>query len=158
MKILILFALVLSLGISIGSGKVYQGLKVKGDFRKVQLLVEDVNPNGIVTKQDIENTVKLKLFSNNIKTIPIGSENLYLQVIILPMDNGVNFVYSTLLELKKWSFDYGVSESVAGPLFAPHQGIYFQTGICRSKDKFLSNIKEIVDRFLVDYIESNMED
>ena len=92
MKIFTLFALVLYLGISTGFGKVYPGLKVLGDFRKLQLVVEDINSNKFVTHDEIVNTAKLRLFANNIKVKAFDSDYLYLNVNVLPLIDGVNFV------------------------------------------------------------------
>lgn len=158
MKIFTLFALVLCLGISNGFGKVYPGLKVKGDFREMQLVVESIIPNKFLTREDIVNTVKLRLFSNNIKTKDFCAEYFYVKVTLLPLSDDVNFVYDLQLRFTKRSFEYNVSKSVAGLAFAPSQGPYGYTGISSSKDKLLSVIKDTVDTFLVDYIESNMED
>jgi hypothetical protein len=157
MKIFTLFALVLCLGISNGFGKVWPGLKVNGDFRNILLVVEHIAPNDLVTHKDIENTVKLRLFSNNIKTIDWRTDYLYVNVSVLPISNS-NVVYNIKVEFNKRSKFYGVSESVAGSTFAPSQGAYGSIGSCYSKDTLLSSVKGAIDRFLVDYIESNMED
>jgi hypothetical protein len=158
MKIFTLFALILCLGISNGFGKVYPGLKVLGDFRKIQLLVEDVTPNKLVTYKEIVNTAKLKLFANNIKANAFDSEYVYLNVNVMPLDDGVNFVFYVGLALKKSSSTYGVSKTVAGVVFKPNQGQYGYVGICSDKSSLLDAIKLRIDKFLVDYIESNMED
>ena len=157
MKIFTLLALILCLGISNGFGKVYQGLKVKGDFREMQLVVEDINPNKLLTREDILNTVQLRLFSNNIKTQDWGSEYFYVKIDVLPLSDDINFAYSITLQLNKKSQTYGVSESVAGAFFKPAQGAYGSIGNCYTKDQLLNSIKGRVDQFLVDYIESNME-
>lgn len=158
MKIFTLFALVLSLGISNGFGKVYPGLKVKGDFRKLDLVVETIRPNKFVTDQDITNTVKLRLFSNNIKIQDYGSEYLYVNVNILDLEDGVNFIFNIKINLDKRSLNYGVSPLFVGTTFVPHQGTYAMLGVNFSKDALLSSIQGQIDKFLVDYIESNMED
>ena len=158
MKIFTLFALVLSLGISNGFGKVYPGLKVKGDFRKIQLLVEDVGPNKLVTTQDIKTTVKLRLFSNNIKIQEYSSEYIYVDIGVMPLKDNVNSVYAIEVRLIKRSEPYEVSKSVAGYSFEPRQGSYAGLGILWSKGQLLSEVQGYIDAFLVDYIESNMED
>jgi len=156
MKIFTLLALVLSLGVSNGFGKVYPGLKVLGDFRQIQLLVEDISPNKLVTHKEIVNTAKLRLFSNNIKTLEFGPEYIYLNVNLLPLNDGVNFVYNIKLALTKSSSTYGVSKTVAGVVFEPNQGEYGYVGICHDKSNLLDAIKSRIDMFLVDYLESNM--
>jgi len=159
MKIFTLFVLVLCLGISNGFGKVYPSLKVKGDFRKIELLIEDVNPNKLVTTEDITNTVKLRLFANNIKTLKTyGSEFLYVTVIVMDLEDDVNFVYKVNIELRKNSTDYGVNQIVAGFSFTPNQGSYGSLGICSKEDSLLSGLKSAIDMFLLDYLESNMAD
>ena len=101
----------------------YPGLKVKGDFRKIQLVVEDIHHNRSVTAQDIENTVKLRLFSNNIKTQDWGTEYLYVNVTVFPVNSDLNLVYNIDVELIKSSNFYGVSKSVAGAGFTPNQDV-----------------------------------
>ena len=158
MKIFTLFALVLCLGISTGFGKVYPGLKVLGDFRKLHLVVEDINSNKFVTHDEIVNTAKLRLFANNIKTQEFGSEYLYLNVNLVPLIDGVNFVYNVHLAFTKSSSTYGVSKTVAGVVFKPQQGQYSYVGVTRDKSDLLDAIITRIDKFLVDYIESNMVD
>lgn len=158
MKVFTLFALILCLGISNVFGEVHPGLKVKGDFRGMQLVVEDIGPNKLLTREDIVNTVKLRLFSNNIKTKEVGSEFLYVKVKVMELDDGVNYVFDVGIELIKRSYAYEVSKSVAGITFTPRQGAYGALGICYTKDRLLSSVKGSIDRFLVDYLESNMAD
>ena len=138
------------------SGEVYPGLKVKGDYKKLKILVEDVPDNKAgLTAESIERAVKLKLLSNGIKPAP-GVQPHFLYIDVFIGRDGT--YYSISINLEKYSFSYGVDESVAGIRFIPTQGSYGSIGKAGMDSSFVVNhVVRRVGDFLLDYLESNIE-
>ena len=135
------------------SGKVYRGLKVKGEYKALEVLVEYIEDDLLVTTEDVERATKLRLMANGIKTIP-ESRSHYLYVNCIILDSGAHCIR---VYLKKISNSYGVSESVTGWSFAPNQGQYAVLGQSKRLTHFFAALHHALDNFILDYLESNME-
>ena len=152
LSILITLLVISSLALS---GEVYEGLKVKGDYKKLGIIIEKVRENEAgLTTELVERAVKLKLLSNGIKSPTYHPSYLYVVVRIL--DDGTSYSFHICLE--KNSAAYGVDKSVAGIAFRPYQAVYGSMGKAgKSSDFILNHLNERLDKFLLDYLESNME-
>ena len=71
------------------SGKVHKGLKVKGEYKALEVLVEYIKDSQLVTTEDVERATKLRLMANGIKTVP-ESRSHYLYVDCQILDSGVH--------------------------------------------------------------------
>ena len=154
MKIITLFALVLSLGISNGYAEKYEGLRVKGDYKFLPLMC-DVKESPLISKDEIIRTIKLKLLSFNIKTKDshyTDTHDLYCNINYKSGSNVMNIYFV----LSKDSKAYGISNKYVGPVFKPSQGRYASLNFATTKQDILRAINKDLDRFIVDYLESNM--
>ena len=135
--------------------KKYPGLKVRGNYKVMDVVVENVGNNTLgLTTQDVERAVKLRLLANGIKGGKILGHQLYVRVGVLSTGNA--FDLDVIFE--KISFAYGVDEKVAGISFTPNQGSYGSYGTAgRSKQAILEALNAQLDSFLLDYLESNIE-
>jgi hypothetical protein len=166
MKIFTLFALVLYLGISTGFGKVYLGLKVKGDYKKLHIAFEDVEENPLkISTEDVVRTIKLSLLRNGIKPIDLMIEGsaaqkadhyLYFSMATIPI--GRSIAYSWTLELAKFTRSYMKTGSETASIYVPRQGDYSPFGVEHQKADFLDSLRSRVDKFCLNYLESNMAD
>ena len=136
--------------------KKYPGLKVKGNYKELRVVVENVPNNTLgLAEEDVERAVKLRLLANGIKgTKTISVHYLYVDVAVLTGPNA----FKIDIFLQKFSDAYGVDEKVAGAYFLPEQGYYGTLGTAgRSKQYILEALNEKLDKFLLDYLESNIE-
>ena len=152
----ILITLLVITSLALG-GEVYEGLKVKGNYKELRILVESIQDNEAgLTKESVLRKTKLKLLANGIKPTENRSTPHYLYVNINVMEDGT--VYRIDVELKKYAVSYGVDASITGPVFKPYQGPYGSIGSSGRDDTFITNhLEAILDMFLLDYLESNME-
>jgi hypothetical protein len=152
----ILTCLILALFASSVFAKKYRGLKVKGDYKVLTVLVEGFPKNDAgLTKEDVIRAVKLRLLANGIKTPDyLGPHYLYVQVSVLADGNA----FSIDVSLVKYSLAYGVDVNVAGSYFSPEKGSYSGVGTAaKSKQYILGALNSHIDRFLLDYLESNID-
>ena len=165
MKILTLFALVLSLGISHGYAKksyARYGLKVRGDYKVLPLII-DVDDESLITKEEIRHIIKLKFLSFNIRTSDFDTKDSYHKLhlsVNFPTINESPKHQIVLIdaELLKVSKFYGVNYNVAGIVFTPDHPNYSRVlkGSLDSKPFFLKSIEKNVERFIIDYLEANI--
>ena len=138
----------------------YEGLKVLGNYKELHYLIEYVGENNIgLTDGDIESLVKLRLLSAGIKPIKgdgVHSKKHYMHVDVRCTKDGV--LFRNNVELAKISRLYGVPYEKAGRSFTPLQGSYGNFGTSgRKKNYILESAGRSIDKFLLDYLESNLE-
>ena len=153
-SILITLLVVSSLALS---GKVYPGLKVKGDYKNLNILVEGIPENAAnLTKEKVEKTVKLRLLRNGIKTAADGYFPHYLYVNINISSKGTFYGFD--IQLWKYAGQYGLDQSITGFSFMPSQGAYGSIGLAgQDFSHVIKHLEDILDSFILDYLESNME-
>ena len=139
------------------SGKVYPGLKVKGNYKNLHILVESINENAAnLTKEQVERAVKLRLLRNGIKTLEDRNAPHYLYININISKKGTFYGFEFVLW--KYALDYGVDQSITGISFMPRQGPYASVGLAgQNSTAFIGHLETVLDAFILDYLESNME-
>jgi len=141
---------------SAGWAKKYASLKVP-DYKNLDVLVEKIRENKTgLTEEKVENAVKLRLLGNGIKAKK-NSVTHYLYVNVNVLSNGTAF--SVRVEFKRYSFAYPKEISAqTGLVFRPLQGSYTSLGRSEGSASFIiESINEVLDSFLLDYLESNIE-
>ena len=142
------------------SARIYPGLKVLGNHKEIPVLIEPPGENNLnLSYSDIERSVKLKLLGNGIKVSNNWNGIKHILVVaITPLDKGDGSMLSIDVQLRKFSKEYKVDQSVAGVAFAPEQGSYNIVGYTNDKSNALTWLNEKVEEFLIDYLESNTND
>ena len=157
-KRLSLVCLLLSLLASVGWAKKYTSLKVP-NYKILNALVEVVTENKTgLTTEKVENALKLRLLGNGIKTnteTESLSHYLYVNVNVLP--NGA--AYNVTVEFRRYVFGYPKEISdQTGIRFSPQQGTYNVLGLTGGSASFIIEaLNGALDKFLLDYLESNIE-
>jgi hypothetical protein len=155
MKALLTF-LILALFASSVFAKKLPGLKVKGNYKELLALVEEVPKNDAgLTREDVQRAVKLRLLANGIKTPgSLGPHYLYVRVGML--SDGRAFKIDVFLV--KTSSAYGVDAKVAGSTFTPDVQSYGTLGSAgKDKQYVLGALNGLLDDFLLDYLETNID-
>lgn len=140
------------------NAEIYPGMKVIGGYKALDVSFAPVNRNQFgLTQEDVERTVKLRLLTNGIKTV--GRTKLhYLYIDVNTLESQNDTIFDIDLKLKKYSDAYGVSRNAAGFVFIPNQSSYGSVGIINTSKSFiLESLLNALDKFLLDYLESNME-
>ena len=139
------------------SGKVFPGLKVKGNYKNLHIVVENVYENAAnLNTEQVERAVKLRLLRNGIKTLDSTYDPHYLYINIDISKKGTYYCFD--LELRKNAFGYGIDKSITGISFKPNQGTYGGLGLAgQSSSHVIGHVERILDAFILDYLESNME-
>jgi len=142
------------------SARIYPGLKVLGNHKEIPVLIEPPGENNLnLSFYDIERSVKLKLLGNGIKVRNNWNGIKHILVVaITPLDKGDGSMLSIDVQLRKFSKEYNVDQSVAGVAFEPEQGSYDIIGYSYKKSSALTWLNEKVEEFLIDYLESNTDD
>ena len=158
-KLIILLTLALSF--SFADAKVYTSLKAK-DYKNVQVIVEEIpKSNSGITKKDIQNKVKLILLRNGFKTSnEIGKDFIYIYVNVMPLNNARSDAFSLDISYIKFAdnhFDSTLEKNSSGSMFKPDQGNYGTIGFTNESSLILTGISKYFEKFLVDYMESNIE-
>ena len=153
--------LTLALSFSFADAEKYPSLKVK-DYKNVRVIIEDIRKSNTgLTKQDIQNKVKLTLLKNGFKTINnVGTDFIYINVNLINLNDRVNDVYSISIDYRKYSsnhFNTFADRNKVGEIFIPFQGIYSTAGINYQKSDILDQLQSRLELFLIDYMESNTE-
>jgi len=154
LSILITLLVISSLALS---GKVYPGLKVKGDYKNLNIIIEDIPENAAnLTEEKVVRAVKLRLFRNGIKTTVDDYQPHYLYVNVNISNKGTFYGFD--IQLWKYAFQYGLDDSITGFSFMPNQGGYGSVGLAGQNYNFvIQHLEESLDVFILDYLESNME-
>ena len=150
-----LLLLLFALFASFAGGKAYRGLKVLGKYDTMHLSVAEVPKNALgLTTKEVETTVKLALLKAGIKTEVTRAHGLNIYVNILE----TGLAASIKIEMIKRSVPYGISRDIAGAEFSPLQENY-ATLVSPGGDRsnILLSLRHQVERFVVDYLESQLE-
>jgi hypothetical protein len=137
--------LILALFASPLLAKKYPGLKVKGNYKEIHLVIENIQENEArLTNEDVSRAVRLRLLANGIKVrsrAELADHFLHINIGIL--SSGAAFDIDVCL--KKVSKRYQVDEKVAGWCFTPEQDIYATFGTSgRSKQYILEALNAII--------------
>jgi hypothetical protein len=142
------------------TSKVNPQLKVKSNYKTVDLVVENVSANKLgITSESIQNIIKLRFLANGIK-VRSGSRNpIYVKILVSDttgMDNSYRGTTAIALYicLVKFSSDYDLDGKYFGKL--TDTGSMLFLGQVNSST-FKTDIEKCTDAFLLDYLESNME-
>ena len=158
----LIISLTLALSFSFVNAEKYPALKVK-DYKNVKVVVErmDTDSNTGITAKDIENKIKLTLLRNGFKlSEQKGKDYIYINLNLMPVNDKVNDVYKISILYEKLSFnhfDTVAEQDAAGLIFTPDQGVYESIGIANKKSTITSRVNDHLEKFLVDYMESNIE-
>ena len=134
----------------------YFGLKVHGDFRTLEPIVSDIplNRSG-VTKEDVLNRVRQKLWESGIKPDRPRYNSHFLEVDLIIHSKGTNF--SVEVSLKKMAQAYGYDPRKVGRVIELPQGKYRVFGNAhRDKGYVLDAVEEVLEEFITDYKDSNL--
>jgi len=147
----------------ISFAKKYIGLKVKGDYRILDVKVKEIQSNDLgITSDLIKEIAQAHLVRNKFKPLPNElREQIYhyleIKVTISRFENYDNDVFSINLNLTKLADSYDVNREVAGDYFVPKQGEYFAIGNVNQRQLLLQILEFVVDEFIGDYIKSNVD-
>ena len=132
------------------------GLKVHGDFRTLEPIVSDIPSNRSgVTKEDVLNRVRQKLWESGIRPDRPRYNSHYLEVDLIIHSKGTNF--SVDVSLKKMAQAYGYDPRKVGTVIELPQGKYGVFGNAhRDKGYVLDAVEEVLEEFIADYKESNL--
>jgi hypothetical protein len=158
----ILFTLSLTIA-QVLSGKVYQGLKVIGDYKDLPIAIHfapyETKPSEL--EKDLHRAVKLKMLSSGFrfKYSTEGNKKHYLEIRVSYMKE--NRAFASSIALVKLSESYTSKENrvFIGDAFHPEQGGYDIHGISvdGKGDDMVREISKSLERFLIDYLESNLK-
>ena len=140
---------------SFAGGKADRGWKGLGKYNTMHWSVAEVPKNALgLTTKEVETTVKLALLKAGIKTEVTRAHGLNVYVNIL--DPGL--AASIKVEMIKRSRPYSISPDIAGDEFSPLQENY-ATLVSPGGDRsnVLLSLRHQVERFIVDYLESQLE-
>ena len=162
MKILPLIALALLVSFS-ASSFAYNNYKVLGNYKELKIMVEGVNENSVgVTEEDLERTLKLRLMKNGIKPhtdYKVGDKH-FLYLIVNIMDEKGGYSASLGVSLRKYSFHYVSPDHGASGGHIPNSFVsgYVNALVVGSKKShLLESVEKYLDKFILKYLEANME-
>lgn len=148
----ILITVLISLGFSsVCLGAVHKSLKVP-NYKNIQLIVDPITENNVgITSAKIKLATKLRLLRNGIKTVSDSNPVLFvdiqvIDVIVGTRDKGV--AYSIRITLEKFEGLASYSD-----LMTSQGGIGLDDDYKTFEEDFLNYL----DKFILDYLESNME-
>jgi hypothetical protein len=136
-------------------GKMYPTLKVD-NFKEVRINVQFTNKNNIgLSKEEVIVATKLRFLQNGLKVTDEISrlENLWIKISMLDIIVGERDVGCALyLDLSFQIFADDLKSFVADPFAGQASQM-----IITSKKDFFNAYNIYLDRFILDYLESNME-
>ena len=156
---LILIALTMAslfLGVEEVKARKFDGLKVHGDYKVLEPLVGEIphNRSGL-TREDVVEFARQKLWGAGIKPARPLYRTHFLEIDLVIQSKGTNF--SVEVSLKKMSQAYGYDPKVVGPVVQLPQGGYGMFGNAgRDKSYILKAVGEVMDEFIADYKDSNL--
>ena len=111
--------------------------------------------------EDIENKVKLTLLRNGFKISNgvHGKDFLHIWVQVNPLKKPSDIVVLDISYMKFSAnhFDSIAEKDSAGVIFKPLQGYYSTQGLVPNKSHITDSLNRLLEKFLVDYMESNIE-
>jgi hypothetical protein len=157
----IIFSLTLFIFLTIFSFSVlraakFSGLKVHGDHGVLEPIVSEVPKNRSgVTRKDILKRVRLKLLESGIKPEAPLYKTHFMEVDFVILSGGTSFALE--VSLKKMAQAYGYDPKKVGKIITLPQGKYGVFGNAgRDKSYVLDAVDEVVEKFIVDYKDSNL--
>lgn len=134
----------------------FKGLRVHGDHRLLEPIVGAIPKNRSgVTTEDVKYRVMRKLLSIGIQPTRSPQSYHFLDVDVVILSKGTSF--SVVVSLKKMAQAYGFDPKVVGPVVTMAQGEYGLFGnAAKDKDYVLEAVDEVMDKFLLDYRDSNL--
>ena len=120
--------------------------------------MEDIPKNNLgITKEEILTEIKLVCLQNGIKeSKELKNYYLYLNFNTLPLKENVGDLFNIDFEYTK-SCKTPEMIKQNGSYYVPEQDEYGTLGIADKKEFILENIRKQLKKFLVDYLESNIE-
>jgi hypothetical protein len=134
----------------------FSGLKVHGDHRVLEPIISGVPKNRSgVTRKDILHRVRLKLLECGIKPEAPLYKTHFMEVDFVILSGGTSFALE--VSLKKMAQAYGYDPKKVGKIITLPQGKYGVFGNAgRDKAYVLDAVDEVVEKFIVDYKDSNL--
>ena len=134
----------------------FRGLEVHGDHRILEPIVSQIPKNRSgVTTEDVQHRVMKKLMSSGIRPDRSPQPCHFLEVDLVILPKGTSF--SVVVSLKKMAQAYGFDPKAVGPVITMAQGNYGLFGNAgRDKSYLLDAVDEVMDKFLHDYKDSNL--
>ena len=146
----------------IGQAAEYWGLVVKGDYKKLPVFfhldqLDDENAWAL-TEADIEKAVKLRLLNNGIKALSLPDDTSLWMHYLLVRVSTIRECFIMQVELRKMTKVYAENAPFLGASVRPLQGKYGHVGYNSTLNKsfIIDTLSEVVDEFLLDYLESNI--
>ena len=139
----------------------YEGLKVKGDYQRLNVKVREISSNGLgVTSEMIKEAAETFLNVNNFKSESHELDDNYpnfieIKVTVSRFEKCDNFVFTINLCLVKSANFYNVDKEITGKTFIPDQGEYFANGNVNQRKLLLQVLEVVLEDFLIDYTWSN---
>jgi len=156
LRVLLVVAIGLNFTFS-AQAKEWEGLVVRGDYKKLNVACQVGENQWGITETDIERAVKLRLLGNGIKMLPLPDDvSLWMHYLKVHLDS-VGDVYTMNLRLLKLNEVYADDAFFLGPLIIPTQGPYGSFGKTPNKADIINSLNSCIDDFLLDYLESNIE-
>ena len=142
-------------------GERHKGLKVRGDYSNLRVVVEEIKTNDLgLTKQLVETTLK-RCFSEHGVT-PIFAYNkeetphhLKVRLILQKYEMADIYGFSLNIKLEKLALFYDLEEDIVGEYFIPSQGDTFAVGHINQRWLVLEIVEMVAGKFLIDYLDSN---
>ena len=140
----------------VGKAEEYNGLIVEGDYRKLNVLCQVYENQWGITKTDFERAIKLRFLGNRLKMLPLPDDSSLWMHYLKVNFECVGDVFILELKLKKMSKVYAKSTFSLGAIVEPMQGTYGSFGKTPDKSDIMEKLNGCLDRFLLDYLESNI--
>ncbi|MDB3958194.1 hypothetical protein N9408_04720 [Opitutales bacterium] len=137
--------------------KKFNGLKVHGDHRILEPIVSEIPSNRSgVTRSDVLSRVKKKMWDLGIRPERPREQSHFLEIELVILSKGTAF--SVEVSLKKMAQAYGYDPKVVGSIITLNQGKYGMFGNAgRDKSYVLDVVEEVLEDFIADYKDSNLE-
>jgi hypothetical protein len=144
------------LGVQTADARKFGGLKVHGDYRTLEPIVSEIPKNRSgVTRADVLERVRQKLWQSGIKPERPHYKTHFLEVDFVILSGGTAFTVE--VSLKKMAQAYGYDPGEVGKVVTLPQGKYGMFGNARrDKSYVLEVVDEVVDEFIADYKDSNL--
>ena len=149
---------------SVGQGEEFEGLVVRGDHKKLQVYV--YNDTDTITTDEVMRAVKLRCLANGITTSKWEGYSKSPHHIVVTInaikvrlgDKVMGYAAAFNVDLLKSTRYYVSKPQYLGREFKPEQGDYGGVGIIGldGKSRFIEIINQYLDKFLLDYLESNI--
>ena len=151
LKQIFLIISLLSLFASVGLAKKIDFLKIP-DYKNIDLVVELINPNHLgITKDKVTTTSKLRLIRNGLKIDPNNLNYIYICVIALDVVVGSEKLGCAVdLEIFFQKVENGIHKTTT---YSSIRSL----GLDVKYEDFQETLEDCLDKFILNYLESNME-